>query len=97
MGEWGITGEYGSACLMVDRGVTLDIYGSPAVLIKETAIKDAIYYLTPIELTGGAIYSESSREEADIPDEPDYNEPVCYYVTIADEENNPVEHVVFAP
>ena len=95
MGEMGVTGEFACACLMVDREVTLDIYGSPAIAIESTAMEKAIYYLDPVTLTGGTILVKSSRE--DRPDEPDHPEPVCYYVTVADADGNPSEHVIFAP
>ncbi|MBO7406164.1 MAG: hypothetical protein J6V14_00925 [Clostridia bacterium] len=95
MGEMGVTEEFASACLMVDREVTLEVYGAPAIAIESTAMEKAIYYLKPITLTGGTVLVQSSKE--DRPDEPDHFEPVCYYVTIADDDGNPSEHVVFAP
>ena len=98
IGESGVTGEFGSACLMVDREVTLDVYGYPAIQIETTAMKDSIYYLKPIKLTGGEPQSHSPYE--DHPDEPgmsDHEEMIYYYATIVDEDGNDSEHVIFAP
>ena len=98
MGESGVTHEIASACLMVDREVTLDVYGAPAISIETTAMEKAIYYLSPIKLTGGTPLSHSSREDyPDEPDRPDHQEPVWYSVTVADADGNPSNHVTFAP
>ena len=84
----GITNEYGSACVMIDSGVTLDIYGTPAFAIAETAMKDAIYCKSPVKLQEGTINILSSRDPEEHPDE-DYQDPVSYYTEIVDEEGNP--------
>ena len=46
--------ENSKSCLMIDRDVTVVSYGTDyAVLIEETKMDKAIYYLSPLELSGG--------------------------------------------
>ena len=49
-----INAEESRSCVMVDRGVTLDVYGNEAA-IYITGIPEgkAIYYLSPLTMTGG--------------------------------------------
>ena len=102
------SGRCGSACLMVDREVTLDIYGNlnswfagyenAAVIIEYTAMKDAVYWLKPIRLTGGSPTSKSLRELfSDEPHMEEHEFPECYFATIVDEKGKPASHVVFEP
>lgn len=48
-----INGEWSQSCLMIDRSVTLDVYGNPAIMIGATSMSKAIYYLKPLRMTGG--------------------------------------------
>ena len=96
LGEMGITNEYGSACVMIDSGVTLDIYGTPALEITETAMQDAIYYKSPVKLQEGTVNCIPSRDPDEHPEE-GYRDPVSYNIEIVDEEGNPLNHVIFAP
>lgn len=45
--------EQSESCLMIDRQVTLEVYGDPAVIIRSTQMEKAIYALEPITVTGG--------------------------------------------
>ncbi len=38
--------------LMIDRGVTLDVYGSPALSINDSTVDDTVVYLKPIVMSG---------------------------------------------
>ncbi|MGN0165321.1 MAG: hypothetical protein ACI39R_04000 [Lachnospiraceae bacterium] len=49
-----LTAEFSESCLMVDGNVTLDVYGTKmAVVVHATSMEKAIYYLSPLTLTGG--------------------------------------------
>ena len=48
-----INGEWSQSCLMIDRSVTLDVYGDPAIMIGATTMIKAIYYRKPLRMTGG--------------------------------------------
>ncbi|MBP5230982.1 MAG: hypothetical protein ILO68_04560, partial [Clostridia bacterium] len=49
-----LRGEVSQTCLMIDRNVTVDAYGSAgAVYVEDTTMAKAIYYLSPITLSGG--------------------------------------------
>ena len=53
--EWGlhVFGSNTQACVMIEDGVTMDIYGSEAaVTVRETSAAKAIYYLSGSELAG---------------------------------------------
>ena len=45
--------EDSASCLMVDSGVTLDVYGQHAIVIHRTTMEKAIYVQSPVEVTGG--------------------------------------------
>ena len=45
--------EESETCLMIEDGVTLECYGSPAFIIYETTMDDAFYYGPNMELSGG--------------------------------------------
>ena len=48
-----LQGEFSQSCLMIDKDVTLDVYGAPAILIGATTMEQSLYYLPPLEMTGG--------------------------------------------
>ncbi len=48
-----VEGEWSESAILVGSGVTLDITGSPAILIGATSMEKAIYYLEPLRMTGG--------------------------------------------
>ena len=47
--------EESASCVMIDKGVTLDIYGQNAIIIEMTTLEQAIYTLDPIVVTGGTL------------------------------------------
>lgn len=83
---WGITmnAEGSQTCIMVDRNVTLEAYGyEGAVMVYDTTMEKAIYYLGPNVLTGGMrsmVYGEGE----------DY-----HGYSIIDAYNRPATHVRF--
>lgn len=78
-----VHGENSASCVMIDKEVTLELYGAYAILIDSVTIEKAIYYLEPSKLTGGERICLSSEE------------PHRY--TIIDEDGNPSHYVKFAP
>lgn len=78
-----VHGENSASCVMIDKEVTLELYGAYAILIDSVTIEKAIYYLEPSKLTGGERIYLSSEE------------PHRY--TIIDEDGNPSHYVKFAP
>lgn len=48
-----VEGEWSDSGILVDGGVTLDVTGSPAILIGATSLEKAIFYVEPLHLTGG--------------------------------------------
>ena len=60
--------EYSQSAVMVEPGVSLDIYGAKAaVLVEDTYDEKGFYYLTPLTMTGGTRYTEISSASADPP------------------------------
>ena len=79
--------EDSQTCLMVDKDVTLDIYGTTAaVFIEDTTMDKAIYYLNPLEMTGG------ERKKCSL--ETDGGEMPGY--TVCDDGGVPSTHVKFS-
>lgn len=78
-----VHGENSASCVMIDKEVTLELYGAYAILIDSVTIEKAIYYLEPSKLMGGERICLSSKE------------PHSY--TIIDEDGNPSHYVKFAP
>lgn len=81
--------EYSPSCLMVDREVTLDIYGQPALFIGDSLMEDAIFALAPVEMSGGT----ASAEEAGTNEDGD----PYYTVTVVGSGGQPATHVTFKP
>ncbi len=83
--------EMSQTCLMVERGVTLDISGqNGAIDIESTTMEKAIYLLDESRLTGGTVYTSSFEE-------PDGEHEKMYFHTVMDGEDNPATHVVIGP
>ena len=81
--------EESQTCLMVDRGVTLDVSGSDAaIIVEDTMLEKAIYYLTPLRQTGGVRAVIRSVEEDGI---------ALNDYSIVDENGEPAKHVHIAP
>ena len=79
--------EDSQSCLMVDKDVTLDVHGkNAAVFIEATTMDKAIYYLTPLTMTGG------ERKKGSF----DFNGVTVDGYTVADDEIGPSTYVSFS-
>jgi hypothetical protein len=91
--EHGITmnAEMSQTCLMVDRGVTLDIYGAyGAIDIESTTMEKGIYLLDDSRLEGGTVYTSSWEE-------PDGEMQKMYFHTVMAEDESPATHIIINP
>ena len=52
IGLW-LYAESSESCLMVDKGVTLEVYGNPAFYVTETTMGKVIYLGEGVEMSGG--------------------------------------------
>ena len=67
--------ENSPSCIMIDRDVTVEVFGSQAIIVHCTTLETAIYTLKPITITGGT---------------PASGEFVVYDVYVTDENGNKV-------
>ena len=108
-----LNAEGSQSCLMIDKGVTLDVYGDSAIVISATTMDKAIYYLKPLRMTGGTRASGEFVEYT----APQYDENgnyigegsttlaeiseksgVQYYdYSVAGEDGKPSTHVYISP
>ncbi len=78
--------ENSASCLMIDSGVELDVIGKGnAILIRQTTMEKAIYYLEPLTLSAGMRSSIADPESEG-----------SYYCDIADENGVSLTHVTFS-
>ena len=76
--------ESSQTCIMIDKNVTLDIHGTEAaVMVFDTNMEKAIYYLAPLKLSGG-IRAAIEKDEGEFHD-----------YSVLDEDGNPSTHVRF--
>ena len=89
-----INGEASRSCVMVKKGVKLDIYGSTAaIMIGDTLMDPALYISKSLKLSGGEITSAS--REVTLTNEDGSSENVTLYdCTVCDASGNPLTHVV---
>ena len=81
--------EGSETCLMIDNGVTLECYGSTALMIYQTTMTDAIYYGSDIELSDGTeAYDDWTSETFG------YN---VHNYTIIGNDGIPASYLHFAP
>ena len=81
--------EYSETCLMIDSGVVLEVYGKEsAILVQDTTMEKAIYFLKPLKINGGVRKGEAEEETS-----PEGETVYRYY--LADEEGKPSKYVVF--
>lgn len=108
-----LNGEWSQTCLMIDKDVKLDVYGDSAIVIGATTMEKAIYYLKPLQMTGGMRtsgefveyasqqYDENGNYLGEIPTtlaEISEQKGVSYYdYSVVDENGKPSTHVRFAP
>ena len=90
--EYGILlrAEDSQTCIMVDSGVTLDVYGSEgAILVDSTTMEKAIYYLKPLKMEGGVRAVVGQADE-------DGSSFLVYSVLEEENSENLAKHVRFA-
>ena len=108
-----LQGEFSQSCLMIDRGATVDVYGSPAILIGATSMEQSLYWLSPVIMTGGEmkngdfvqysapIYDANGNylgNETLTISEISKRDGIAWYdSSVVDENGNASAHVRFAP
>ncbi len=81
--------EYSASCLMIDSGVTLEIYGQPALFIGDSLMEETIFVREPVRMSGGTVTVEKAGTNED-------GDP-CYTVNVTDPSGQPATHVTFKP
>ena len=108
-----LDGEWSQTCLMIDKSVTLDVYGDYAMVVSATTMEKAIYYLNPLKMTGGRRTSGQFTEYAtqqyaadgtligEVPTtlaEISEQRGIQYYdYAVVGEDGMPSKHVTFKP
>lgn len=101
--------EWSETCLIVDNGVRLEVFGSPtaspdpgggrnargAVIVSDTTMDKAIYYMAPLTLTGGVrsagiFGTDAYGNRADAYDFGSFRD-----YSVVDENGDPSMHVIF--
>ena len=82
--------EDSMSCVMVEDGVTVEIYGEQAVMIHRTLLENGIYLDKNVILVGGM------PSAGEVVDETEDGNPV-YDFTVVDEEGNIAHFVAFKP
>ena len=108
-----LNSEMSGSCIMIDKDVTLEVYGDQAMIVSLTTLDPAIYYLSPQSMSDGKRSSGEflsyTRDEYD--DNGSYvgsvpvtlkeisdEKGVTYYdFSITDENGDPVTYVKFSP
>ncbi len=80
--------EGSESCLMVKKGVTLDLYGEPPVIIGDSTMKQTLYLSKSLKVTGGTI--EQS-------DENEFDGRKMYTFTFTNENGEPSKHIKIEP
>lgn len=88
-----INGEASQSCVMVKKGVKLDIYGNTAaIMIGDTLIDPALYLSKSLKLSEGEITS-ASREVTLTNEDGSKEDLTLYDCTVVDANGNPLTHV----
>lgn len=61
--------EESASCIMVDSGVTLEVYGEPAIVVNLSTLKTVLYYKKSIEMTGGECIAVDSENYSVVNDD----------------------------
>ena len=77
--------EKSESCLMIDSGVTVDVYGlSEAVCVEDSTAEKSIYYLKPLSIGGGKRVSSYDSTTG------------AYDCIITDKDDSVMTHVLFS-
>jgi len=82
--------EASPSCVIVKKGVTLDISGSPAIVVGDTTLEGGIYLSKSLKMTGGEIVNFA--DESDV-----YEGSRLYVYTVVGEDGEPAGHVRIEP
>ncbi|MBO6011599.1 MAG: hypothetical protein J6P71_07370 [Oscillospiraceae bacterium] len=82
--------EASPSCIIVKRGVTLDISGDPAVVVGDTTLEGGIFMSKYLKLTGGEIVNFADENDV-------YEGSRLYVYTVVNEDGDPATHVRIEP
>ncbi|MCR5635827.1 MAG: hypothetical protein K6F76_01410 [Clostridiales bacterium] len=54
--------EGSESCMMVKKGVTLDLYGEPPIIIGDSTMKETLYLSKSLKVTGGTLTLSNENE-----------------------------------
>ena len=58
----GLNCEGSESCMMVKKGVTLDLYGEPPIFIGDSTMKETLYLSKSLKVTGGTLTLSNENE-----------------------------------
>ncbi len=82
--------EASPSCIIVKRGVTLDISGSPAIVVGDTTLEGGLYLSRSLKMTGGEIANFADEND-------EYEGSRLYVYTVVGEDGEPAAHVRIEP
>ena len=82
--------EASASCIIVHKGVTLDISGEPAVVVGDTTLEGGIFMSKYLKLVGGEIVQLGDEDD-------EYQGQRLYLYTVVNEEGEPATHVRIEP
>lgn len=89
--------EYSKSCIMVDRNVTIESYGTEAaIMVFDTKADKGLYYLKPQKLEGG-IRCAGDRREYGVSGEESNGEQDDWTIVDADDETQIAGKVIISP
>lgn len=89
--------EYSKSCIMVDRNVTIESYGTEAaIMVFDTKADKGLYYLKPQKLEGG-VRCAGDRREYGVSGEESNGERDDWTIVDADDETQIARKVIISP
>lgn len=89
--------EYSKSCIMVDRNVTIESYGTEAaIMVFDTKADKGLYYLKPQKLEGG-VRCAGDRREYGVSGEESNGERDDWTIVDADDETQIAGKVIISP
>ncbi len=82
--------EGSESCMIVKKGVTLDISGEPAIVIGDTTLDGGIYLSKSLKLTGGEVVQVADEDA-------EYEGRRLYTYTVMNAGGEPATHVSIEP
>lgn len=81
-----LNAEASGSCIMIDRDATVELYGACAIFVGDTTLEKGLWYLMPIDMTGGSMALAGEAEDGS------YRS----FISV-DENGEPAKHVSFRP